>query len=316
MEPSVFVGIDVSKDVLDVAAGDSSWQVPHNEEGIADLTQRLGELQPTLVVLEATGGLETLVATTLTAALIPTVVVNPRQVRAFGRAIGKLAKTDVIDAKLLAHFADRVRPPLRELPDEATQALGALLARRRQLVEMLTAERNRLGSAPRTVQRHIRQHIAWLRASVTEVNRELSEALKASPAWKAKEDLLRSVPGVGKVLATTLLAELPELGQLNRRQIAALVGVAPFNRDSGASRGRRRVWGGRAPVRAALFMGALVGARRNPVIHDFYHQLLATGKAKKVALVACMRKLLTILNAMLKHNIAWKPAHASLQDSC
>ena len=310
MESSVYVGIDVSKDALDIAAGGAVWRVPNTDDGLTELTERLRVLRPALVVMEATGGLETLAATTLTAAQVPTVVVNPRQVRAFARAIGKLAKTDAIDAQLLALFADRVRPSLRELPDQATQTLGALLARRRQLIEMLTAERNRLSSAPQPVHRHLKEHIDWLRVRVSEIDGDLSDGLQSSPVWRAKEDLLKSVPGVGTVLATTLLAELPELGQLNRRQIAALVGVAPFNRDSGAMRGKRRVWGGRAPVRAALFMAALVGARHNPVIASFYQRLLATGKAKKVALVACMRKLLTILNAMLKHNIAWNHSYA------
>ncbi len=310
MEPSIYVGIDVSKDALDIAADGAVWKVPNTDDGLTELTERLRMLRPALVVMEATGGLETLAATTLTAAQVPTVVVNPRQVRAFARAIGKLAKTDAIDAQLLALFADRVRPSVRELPDEATQTLGALLARRRQLIEMLTAERNRLSSAPKPVHRHLKEHIDWLRSRVSEIDRELADGLQSSPVWRAKEDLLKSVPGVGTVLAITLLAELPELGQLNRRQIAALVGVAPFNRDSGAMRGKRRVWGGRAPVRAALFMAALVGARHNPVIASFYQRLLATGKAKKVALVACMRKLLTILNAMLKHNLAWSHAHA------
>ena len=211
---------------------------------------------------------------------------------------------------MLALFADRVRPAVRELPDEATRTLGALLARRRQLIEMLTAERNRLSSAPKPVHRYLKEHIDWLRARVADLDGDLNDALRSSPIWRAKEGLLKSVPGVGTVLATTLLAELPELGQLNRKQIAALVGVAPFNRDSGALRGKRRVWGGRAPVRAALYMAALVGARHNPVIYSFYQRLLSVGKAKKVALVACMRKLLTILNAMLKHNVAWSHTHA------
>jgi transposase len=317
MEASlVYVGIDVSKDHLDVAvaSGEKGWQVPNSEAGLQAVGEELAALHPVLVVLEATGGLELPVLGSLAAREMPVVAVNPRQVREFGRSMGKLAKTDGIDAHLLALFAERVRPPVRPLPGEAAQTLGALMARRRQLVEMLTAEKNRMGSALKPLRKGIQQHIDWLSQSLAELDGELGDFLRQSPIWREKEDLLKSVPGVGDVLARTLVAELPELGQLNRKQIAALAGVAPFNRDSGKMRGKRAVWGGRAPVRAALYMATLTATRFNPVIRIFYQRLLAAGKLKKVALVACMRKLLTILNAMLKHRTSWCPtlgvAHA------
>ena len=312
MHPSLFVGIDVAKDQLDVALAPSQerWQVPNTEAAIAGLAERLRGLAPALIVLEATGGYQVLATTTLAAAGLPVVVVNPRQVRDFGRALGRLAKTDAIDAQLLALFAERVRPEPRPLPDGAAEALNALVVRRRQLLEMLTAERLRLAQAAPPLREPIQAHIAWLRASLDRLDHELAETLRSSPVWREKEDLLKSVPGVGDVLTLTLVAELPELGTLNRRQIAALAGVAPFNRDSGTYRGRRAVWGGRAPVRAALYMGTLVASRYNPVIKAYYERLCARGKPKKVALVACMRKLLTILNAMLQHKTTWSPVHA------
>lgn len=310
--PSVYVGIDVSKDHLDVAVAPDGrgWQVPTTEAGLTELGEHLRTLYPTLVVLEATGGLEIPVLGRLAAAGLPVVAVNPRQVRDFGRATGKLAKTDTIDAHLLALFAERIRPQLRPLADEATQTLGALLARRRQVVEMLTAEKNRLRRASPKVQPDLRAHIAWLEERLKALDHDIEGTLRHSPIWREQEDLLRSVPGVGPVLAMTLLAELPEMGSLSRKQIAALVGVAPFNRDSGTLRGKRAIWGGRAPVRAALYMAALVATRYNPVIHAFYQRLLAAGKPKKLALVACMHKLLTILNAMLKHKTPWEVNHA------
>ena len=299
----VFVGIDVSKDRLDVALRPTSdrWALANDEPGIARLVERLRGLSPTLIVLEATGGLAVPLTSAVAAAGLPVVVVNPRQVRDFAKATGKLAKTDALDAAVLAQFAEAVRPALRPLPDAATQALSALLARRRQLIEMLTAEKNRLGSALPPVRPGIRAHISWLERRLAALDADLAQAIRESPVWREKDDLLQSVPGVGPVLATTLLASLPELGTLTRQQIAALVGVAPLNRDSGAWRGKRRVWGGRAPVRAALYMSALVATRFNPVLRAFYQRLCAAGKAKKVALTACMRKLLTILNAMLKY---------------
>jgi len=279
--------------------------VANDEAGIQTLLKRLRQHDPALVVLEATGGYERAVVAALAAARLPLVVANPRQVRDFARATGQLAKTDRIDADTLALFAERVRPEPRALPDEAAQALDALLTRRRQVLEMLIAERNRLEHALPAVRRGITQHIRWLERQLHDVDRDLDDSIQGSPIWRAKENLLRSAPGVGPVLSRTLIGELPELGTLPRKQIAALVGVAPLARDSGTLKGKRLVWGGRAPVRAALYMAALVGTRCNPVIRTFYCRLLAAGKPKKVALTACMRKLLTILNAMMRTNTMW-----------
>jgi transposase len=311
-EPPVYVGIDVAKATLDVAVHPTAarWTVAHTEREVAALTTRLTPLTPALVVLEATGGLEGPLAGALAAAGLPVVVVNPRQVRDFAKATGRLAKTDALDAAVLAHFAAAVRPTPRPLPDAATQALAALVTRRRQLVEMLTAERNRLAQAPRALRAEIQAHITWLQRRLGRLDDDLNEAIRTSPAWRAQDDLLQSVPGVGPVLSATLLASLPELGRLDRKAIAALVGVAPLNRDSGALRGRRMVWGGRAAVRAVLYMGALVAVRHNPVLRAFYQRLRAAGKLPKVALTACMRKLLTILNAMLKQQTRWNPRYA------
>ena len=267
---------------------------------------RLQALTPALVVLEATGGLELELVGALAAAALPVVVVNPRQVRDFARATGRLAKTDALDAAVLAHFGEAVRPPLRALRDAESLALKALLGRRQQLVTMLVAERNRRGAAVAAVRPRIEAHIAWLEQERSELEDELRQTLQRSPVWRERDQLLRSVPGVGEQLSLTLLAELPELGRLNRRAIAALVGVAPFNRDSGRLRGRRTIWGGPARVRAMLYMGALSASRHNPVIRDCYQRLLAAGKPKKLALTACMRKLLVILNAMLKHHTPWR----------
>jgi transposase len=303
----IFVGIDVAKAHVDSAVRPTGehWTAPQTEAGIQDLVARVQALAPTLVVLEATGGLERAVTAALAAAGLPVAVVNPRQVRDFAKATGRLAKTDRLDAQVLAHFAEAVRPQPRPLPAEQAQLLSAHLARRRQLVEMLTAEKNRLGTAPRPVRQRIQTHIAWLEQELREVEDDLGTTLRASPLWREQDDLLRSVPGVGPVLSTTLLAELPELGTLSRKQIAALVGVAPLNRDSGTLRGRRTVWGGRARVRAALYMAALVATRHNPVLRAFYDRLRAAGKPPKVALTACMHKLLIILNALLKHRTPW-----------
>jgi transposase len=282
--------------------------VANEATGVAALVERLAALAPRLIVLEATGGYEVPALSALAARGLPVVAVNPRQVRDFGKALGRLAKTDRIDAEILALFAERVRPDVRPLPDETTQVLQAWLARRRQLVEMITAEENRQPQAPPAIRRQIEQHVRWLRGQLAALERQLAERVRQSPVWREAENLLRSVPAVGPVLARTLLGDLPEVGQLNRRQIAALAGLAPLNRDSGTRRGRRAVWSGRAPVRGALYMATLVATRHNPVIRAFYHRLLGAGKLKKVALTACMRKLLTILNAMMKHRTAWKPA--------
>ncbi len=290
-----YVGIDVAKAQLDVAT----------------LGARLHDLQPVLAVLEATGGYERPLTAALAAAGLAVAVVNPRQARDFARAPGKLAKTDALDARVLAHFAEAVQPPARPVPNAMSEALGAVLARRRQLVEMLTAERNRLGTAAPAVGVRIAAHIAWLEAELHDVNRELGRIVAADPAWRERDALLRGVPGVGPVLSTTLLAELPELGALTRHEVAALAGVAPLNRDSGTRRGKRAVWGGRAQLRAALYMGTLAAARFNPAIKAFYDRLCAAGKPKQVALVAGMRKLLTIRNAMLAQRTRWQLQRAT-----
>ncbi len=304
-----FVGIDVAKDRLDLDSCPPTdpWHTTNDAQGIAQVVKKMHQLQPELIVLEATGGYERTLAAALASDGLPVAVVNPRQVRDFARATGQLAKTDAIDAKILALFAERIRPEVRALPEAEQQALAALVARRRQLLEMLQAERNRLSMAHKAVQSEVRAHIRFLEKRLDKANRALQQAIEASPIWRAQEDLLRSVPGVGPVLSATLLAELPELGRLSGREIAALVGVAPFNRDSGTLRGRRCIWGGRVSVRCALYMGTLVAVRHNPVLRQHYDQLLARGKAKKVALVACMRKLLVILNAMMKTQTHWSP---------
>jgi transposase len=308
----MFVGIDVAKAELVVAVHPSHecWTVANDERGVRTLVDRLVALTPTLIVLEATGGYERLGVAALGAAELPVVVANPRHVRDFARATGQLAKTDRLDADLLARFAERVRPPIRPLPTAEARELGALLTRRRQLIEMLSAERNRLGQVfgkgQRLVKKSLKAHIAYLERELRIADRDLDEAVRHSPLWREQDDLLQSVPGVGPVLSHTLLAALPELGRLSRRQIAKLVGIAPLSRDSGTMRGRRFVKGGRAAVRAALYMGALVAARYNPVIRAFYLRLIAAGKPKKLALVACMRKLLTILNIMLRTKARWQ----------
>lgn len=304
---SIFVGIDVSKERLDVAMRPSgeSESVSNDKDGIEALVKRLREVGPSLIVLEATGGLERGVTRGLASAELPVVVVNPRQVRDFAKATAQLAKTDRIDALVLARFGEAVRPALRPLPDEVSQELRALIARRRQITEMMVAERNRLSRASKSVKKRIDAHIRWLEAELDRADKDLDQSIGQSPIWREKEDLLRSVPGIGPVISRSLIAELPELGELNRKQIAALVGVAPLNRDSGTLRGRRRIWGGRATVRAVLYMAALVATRRNAVIRVFYKRLRNAGKAPKVALVACMRKLLTVLNSMIKHRTCW-----------
>ena len=310
--PTVFVGIDVAKATLDVALRPSGerWQVAHDARGIAALLQRLGAPSEALVVLEATGGYEQAVAAALASAGVAVVVANPRQVRDFARATGQLAKTDAIDAAVLALFAERVRPEPRPLPDEARQSLEALVTRRRQLIEMLIAEQNRLSHARRTVRRSLTDHIRWLERRLGGVDRDLDQAVRASPLWRAQDDLLQSVPGIGPITSRTLLAELPELGRLSRKEIAALVGVAPLARDSGTMRGRRTIWGGRASVRAVLFMAAAAATRWNPVIRTFYQRLRAAGKLAKVALTACMRKLLTIANAIMRSQSPWRAVTA------
>ena len=321
MSPAnVYIGIDVAKDWLDVAQrpGGEAWRVSSDATGIATLVKRLKGLRPALVVLEATGGLEIPAVAALAAAGLPAVVVNPRQVREFARATGRLAKTDAIDAQVLAQFGEALQPEVRPLPDTATQELSALVARRRQLIEMLTAEKNRLRMATKKVRRNIETHIRWLEGELLDLDDGLGEVIRSSPVWRERDNLLRSVPGVGPVLSSVLLADLPELGKLSRKEVAALVGVAPLNRDSGKFRGRRQVWGGRSQVRATLYMAALVASRYNPAIKRFYQRLLSGGKPKKVALTACMRKLLTILNAMTRAQTSWQivPSPLECQDSC
>jgi len=304
-----YVGIDVSKARLDVAVIPSgeSFSSPNDEEGIEKVVGRLRELQPALVLLEATGGLERRALARLVTAGLPAMAVNPRNVRDFGRSLGKLAKTDRIDAVILARFAEAVRPEWRPMADEQTRQLQEHLTRRRQIVEMITAEKNRLLAVEhRGIRKQIRASIEWLEKQLNINEYDLDQSIKETPVWREKADLLKSVPGVGRVTVNTMLALLPELGTLTRRQIAALVGVAPFNRDSGTLRGRRAVWGGRATVRSVLYMAALVGTRFNPTLKAMYLRLIAAGKRKKVALVACMRKLLTILNAMLRTRAPWR----------
>jgi transposase len=281
------------------------WAVPNDAGGVVTLVERLQTLHPTLIVLEATGGLERTATAALATAGLPVVVVNPRQARDFACATGQLAKTDALDARALAHFADVIRPTPRPLPDAQTQELRALLGRRQQLVGMRTAEQNRLAETSGRLTQDIEAHIAWLNARIAALDADIETLLRASPLWRENDDLLQSAPGIGPVCARTLLLELPEWGTLTRQQIAALVGVAPLNCDSGTLRGRRRIWGGRAHVRTVLSMGTLVATRYNPRIKAFYERLLAAGKAKKVALTACMHKFLTILNAMLKHRTPW-----------
>jgi len=311
MSTLVFVGIDVSLARLDIAVRPGAvWSITHDEAAIATVVAQLHTLSPTLIVLEATGGMEIPLTSALATAGLPVVVINPRQVRDFAKASGHLAKTDALDAQVLAQFAEVMRPQPRPLPDAEARALAALLTRRRQLVERLTAEKNRLLSASSPIRKRVRTHIAWLDRELARTNSDLTQAIQQSPVWREKDQLLQSVPGVGPVLTSTLLASLPELGTLTHKQIAALVGVAPLNRDSGTLRGRRTVWGGRAQVRAVLYMGAIVAARFNPVIRVFYQRLQRAGKAKKVALTACMHKLLTILNAMLKHRTPWQEVGA------
>ena len=305
--PAVFAGIDVSKAVLDVGLRPTGerFSAGNDEAGIRSVLERLRVHERVLVVLEATGGYENALVAALATQGFAVVVANPRQIRDFARATGQLAKTDRIDAEILALFAERVRPEPRPLPDEAAQTLDALLTRRRQILEMLIAERNRLALAKPPVRKSITEHIRWLERQLSSVDRDLDRSVQQSPVWRAKEDLLRSVPGIGPVVSRTLLGELPELGRLSHKQIAALVGVAPLARDSGTLRGKRIIWGGRAPVRSALYMGALVASRHNPVIRAFYQRLRAAGKPRKVALTACMRKLLVILNAMARDNRPW-----------
>jgi len=305
------VGIDVSKDRLDahVRPSGEAFAVARDGEGLEQLVDRLAALDVSLIVVEATGGFETTVAAALAGAGLPLAVVNPRQIRDFARALGKLAKTDALDAEVIALFAEKVRPEPRPLASPEAQALGELVARRRQIVEMIGMEANRRRqAADKRLAKKFDRHLAFLEKELADVDADIDAGVRASPAWREKEELLASVPGVGPVTARTLIAELPELGQLNRRKLAALVGVAPFNRDSGLWRGHRMIGGGRAGVRNALYMAALAATRWNPVIRAAYRRLVARGRPKKVALVACLRRLLTILNAILRDKTPWQAA--------
>jgi len=311
MSAEIMVGVDISKAHLDVAVlpTGEQWQEANELTAINRLAKRLLKLGPKLIVMEATGGLEILVAACLGRAGLPVVIVNPRQVREFARATGQLAKTDKIDARILALFGERVRPEVRPLPDAVARAFEALLARRRQLVAMLAEEKNRSAQAQsRPVATGIQRHIRWLEQEIKDVERDLTKSVRESSVWRAKDNLLRSAPGVGSTTSFTLLANLPELGHLNRKQIAALVGLAPHAADSGTLRGKRIIWGGRACVRQPLFMAALAACRSDPGFRAFHHRLVASGKPPKVAIVACMRKLLIVLNAMLRDGTPWNPA--------
>lgn len=306
----IYVGVDVAKATLDVCTSvGEAWQVANDDRAMQELSARLTGLGPALIVMEATGGYELRTAAALASAGLPVAVVNPRQVRSYARSVGQLAKTDRLDARLIARFAEAVRPEPRALPDDETRELEALIVRRRQLVSMITAEETRLASAPVVTRKQIKAHVGWLRRQLATIDSDIDGKIRRSPIWRAKDDLLRSIPGIGEATSRTLLALLPELGTMKEKQITALVGLAPFNQDSGTMRGRRRIWGGRARVRTSLYMPALVGTRWNPILKAFYARLLAAGKPKKVALVACMHKLLIIVNAVIRDGRPWDPAH-------
>jgi len=305
---ALYVGIDVAQDQLDIATtADHVWSVKHHPRAMAALARRLQKLSPARIIVESSGKLEQELVVVLAEAKLPVVVVNPRQVRDFAKATGVLAKTDRIDARILARFGEAVKPEVRELPDAQARDLMALVARRRQLHQMLRAERHRLLRVARPLKKSLEQHIAYLEKQLAKLDEDLHDAIRQTPIWQESFDLLQSVPGIGPATAATMIAELPELGRLSRHEIAALVGVAPFNRDSGKWKGKRSTWGGRSSVRSALYMATLVATQYNAYIRAYYQRLLARGKAKKTALVACMRKLIVILNTMLKNHQPWNP---------
>lgn len=312
-ENETIIGVDVAQAVLDVWIHPSGecWRVEHDAASLDELANTLRPYTPSLVVIEATGGLELPLAAVLTAAALPVAIINPRQARDFARATGRLAKTDRLDAQTLAEFGAAVKPPVRPLPDTQLRELRDLTTRRRQLVEMRTMEKTRRGWASGQVRQYIEANITNLNRQLRQVEQDIKELLDSCPEWQARAQLLSSVPGVGPVLCATLIARLPELGQLNRKQIAALAGVAPFNRDSGTLRGKRTVWGGRGQLRRVLYMATLSASRSNPMLRDFYQRLVAAGKPKKVALTACMRKLITVLNSMVNSGQHWKPSVAT-----
>ena len=309
MSEKQWVGIDVCQKYLDIYVRPlgNLFQITNDEVGINKLVQILAKIQPELIVLEATGGMEINATIKLTEAGLAVAVINPRQARDFAKATGQLAKTDAIDARMLAHFADAIRPEVRQISDESSRQLEDLVARRRQLSDMITAEKNRRRSKTNSVQVDIDEHIEWLKKRLQEIESQIKSAIAKNKNWKQKMDLLTSVPGVGEVVAVTLISSLPELGTISHKSISYLVGVAPLNKDSGKFRGKRKIWGGRAKIRCVLYMATLVAVRFNSVIKAFYERLIAKGKLKKVALTACMHKLLIILNAMMKNNLSWKP---------
>ena len=309
MSEKQWIGIDVCQKYLDVYVRPSSqsFQLTNDEVGISKLIQALNKIQPELIVLEATGGMEIDAAIKLTTAGLSVAVINPRQARDFAKATGQLAKTDAIDAKVLAHFADAIRPEVRQISDESSRQLEDLVARRRQISDMITAEKNRRRGKTNSVKTSIDEHIEWLKEQLKEIESQIKSAIAANTDWQQKMDLLTSVPGIGEVVAVTLISSLPELGTISHKSISYLVGVAPLNKDSGKFRGKRRIWGGRVKIRCMLYMAALVAVRFNPVIKAFYERLLQKGKLKKVALTACMHKLLILLNAMMNKNQSWQP---------
>jgi transposase len=302
-----YVGIDVAKDSMEVTIheGKESWSFSNDECGLTKLMTKMKRLSPVLIVMEATGGYEVAIAAELHSKGFPVAIVNPRHIRDFARSVGILAKTDVLDAKVIARYAAKVQPTSRSLPTEETRQLGGIMMRRRQIVAMRTAERNRLHQADPAVKQRIKAHIAWLEQELNDINKELKQMIESNPEWKEKNDIIQSVPGVGPNLAITILSDFTELGRLNRKQTAALSGVAPFNRDSGTMRGKRCIWGGRGVVRTAAYMSTLSAIRFNPLLKSFYERLVKAGKLRKVAMVACMRKLLCILNTMLKNRTTW-----------
>ena len=308
MSTGHFVGVDVSKDKLDVAVypNKQTFNVDNDQSGLDELVKKLQALEPSLIVFESTGGYELLAVTTLHAARLPVVIINARQIRDFAKSVGKLAKTDKIDAQVISHFASAVRPELRPLKDKVTQELTAMVTRRRQIVEMIVAESNRLDSATKQSRRDIKTHIRWLKKRLAQIDTNIKGQIRKSPIFVNKDKILQSTPGVGPTTSATLISGVPELGTMDRKKIACLVGLAPLNRDSGRLRGRRMIWGGRAHVRSVLYMSTLSAIQFNPIIRQFYNRLREAGKCNKVAMTACMRKLLTILNAMVRDQRCWQ----------
>lgn len=318
-EKREYVGVDVSKDRLDMAVSSTGEirSFSNQDADIGEATVWLRQVDPAIIVMEATGGMEVPLYIALQEANLPVAVINPRQIRDFAKSVGILAKTDKVDARVLARYAATIQPEARPSPDEKTRQLRTLVTRRRQLGEMIVAETNRASATrDKAMKQRIQTHVDWLKQELANIDKDIGRTIKEDPVWDAKGKLLRSAPGVGPVLSATIIAELPELGVLNRKEIAALVGVAPFNRDSGQHRGERRIWGGRCKVRQSLYMATLSATRFNPAIRTFYDRLVASGKEKKVALTACMHKLVTILNAMVRHNSYWTHDHATLGNNC